>query len=200
MVGAQKQHGKGSANAGKVGFIQTVALWAEVPAVLVHSVWVHEGEINPQLWVAEYIFSYPKRFQKGDKSYHLCHGPEHRYLRTHYWNFQVWPFWTLKLRELLLDNPRIFSLASDVGMPILGQGQATGTWECSGHISSQRWRHGDKYTEWKPVSVAHLKWTGFHFYKSQNKVKKQILICFMSLKELLEKLQHWAESTPGCSV
>lgn len=126
------------------------------------------------------------------------HGPEHRYLRTHYGNFLVWPFRTLKLRELLLDYPRIFSLASDVGIPILGQGQAT--WECSGHISSQRQRHGDKYTELKPVSIAHLKWMGFHFYKSQNNAEKQILICLMSLKELLEKLHHRAESTLGCSV
>lgn len=108
--------------------------------------------------------------------------------------------WTLKLRELLLDYPRIFSLASDVGMPVLGQGQATGTWECSGHITSRRWRQGDKYLELHPVSIAHLKWAGFHLYKSQNNLEKQTFICLMPLKELLEKLQHWAESTLGCNV
>lgn len=135
MAEAQKQPRRGSANSGRWDLYK---LWAEVPAV--HSVWAHEGEITPS-----FGFVFEKNtfsdVHKGDKSYHLSKGepvPEHRYLRTHCWNFQVWPFWTLKLRELLLDYPRIFSLASDVGIPILGQGQAAGTWERSGHSSSQR--------------------------------------------------------------
>lgn len=55
MAEAQEQNGKGSANAGRWDLYK-LALWAELPARLVHSVCVHEGEINPQLWVAEYIF------------------------------------------------------------------------------------------------------------------------------------------------
>lgn len=107
----------------------------------------------------------------------------------------------LELSSVAILSPkaeRAISKLSKNLQPILGQGQATGTWECSGHISSQGWKRGDKYLELKPLSIAHLKWTGFHFYKSQNNVEKQTLICLMSLEELLEKLHHWAESTFDC--
>lgn len=196
MVEAQKQHREGSADAGRQDLYK---LWHCGLRFLPMLVWVHEGEINPQLWVAECIFGYPQRFQKGDKSYHLCQ-------RGTLWT------WAQEAENPLLElsSVAIPSLKAEraiarlsknlqpcqwCGMPILGQGQATGTWECN---NSQRWKRGDKYLELKPVSIAHLKWTGFHFYKSQNKVEKQTLICLMSLEELLEKLHHWAESTLGC--
>ena len=107
---------------------------------------------------------------------------------------------SIKPRALFLGFLRIFNLASNVGVPVLGHRQAPGTWERSIHTSSQGWRHSGKYLELKPVSKAHLKWTRFHFYKSQNNVQKHILICLMPLKDLLEKLHHLREGSFGCPL
>lgn len=111
----QKQHREGSADAGRWDLHK---LWHCGLRFLLCLCEFMRGKSTPSFGLLNAFLDIPKGFRKETNPTSCAkgalHGPEHRNLRTHYWNFQVWPFRALKLRELLLDYPRIFSLASDV--------------------------------------------------------------------------------------